>query len=189
MSKGFLTIYLLVVVVLIYFYLKYLFSDIHKFINNFFNNQKNFEKATNIFRTYWILTLAVVIYQIFFDNTKGILYFIVFETLVVWVIYYIGCRHFLKIINKFESIKNFNIKASKSVLLATAAWTAVSSYVSSIKISNSLNSIFLLLLKLITTFATLYFPIVDMYQYVIDEIKKEQKIEKEKMKFDQYNYF
>ena len=70
------------------------------------------------------------------------------------------------------------------VLLATAAWTAVSSYASSIKISNSLNSIFLLLLKLITTLATLYFPIVDMYQYVIDEIKKEQKIEKEKMKFD-----
>lgn len=189
MTTAFIIISILALVLGFYLFTKYLFTETRKVNNNIFIIQKDFDQATASYTLLWIVIFVVVLYQIDLENINYISLFIVTETLALWGIYYSGCHYFLKIINNLESVKKFNIKIFKSILIASAAWTAVSSYVSTRKVSNSLNSSFLFILKIITTFATLYFPINDMYQYIIDEIKKEQKNKKEKMRFDHYNYF
>ena len=95
----------------------------------------------------------------------------------MWILYFIFCVRVLTSINVKCSI--FIATSVKTMLISITAWLAIYRYTQS-TVDYFIN--------ILISFFGLLYPILDMYIYVRSEIEEFSKKEKEKKKFDFYNY-
>lgn len=95
----------------------------------------------------------------------------------MWILYFLFCVRVLTSINVKCSI--FIATSVKTMLISITAWLAIYRYTQS-TVDYFIN--------ILISFFGLLYPILDMYVYVRSEIEEFSKKEKEKKKFDFYNY-
>ena len=137
------------------------------------NYQKEFATQTRRAIFFFVVLLIMIIRfsgYASFVSLSPIFYFMVF----VWSIYINYC---IRMLNSFNvKCGTFVATSIKAMLIATTAWFSIDgkSQTSSVNI-------------IISFISTLY-PILDMYTYAYSKIDEFDKKEKEKKKFDFYNY-
>ena len=153
------------------------------------NYKEKFTKFTIISVTFYCFILALILIitfmllnsDIIINDSEKILSMLIssYYILIVFicVLYFSFCIRVLNSINVKYSI--FITTSVKTMLIAVAAWLVIYRHAQT-TIDYSVN--------ILISFFSLLYPILDMYIFVRSEIDKFNKQEKEKYKYDFYNY-
>lgn len=180
--------YLIFFAVLFFIGVIVFFLDLKDFVHTNFNNEKKAKGAKVTFTVSWAVVSIIVYVYFILGDKKSIFYFLLFYSLISWVVFYRKSILFLKKQKITESIDMFNVKILKSIIFASSAWTSISTVIWTFDLNKGLLSNIMAISQLTVGLITLYFPVIDMYTYIKEAFRKEQDRIKEKMKYDYYNY-
>lgn len=139
------------------------------------NYKKDFTTQTRVaIRDFVLLLILVIVICSLGKIASSYLYIIFYYMVFIWSVYINFCIRMLNSINVKCDI--FVVTATKAMLIATTAWFSLYGQFQPSPV------------EVIICFISSLYPILDMYTYARSKIYHFDKKEKEKQKFDFYNY-